>query len=52
MALKYALFENHLTSDPSDYMAVMQNLQSKTQEDVIDLMISRGSTVTLSVAII
>lgn len=46
MALKFALFENHLTSDPDDYMAVVQNLQSKTQEDVINLMISRGSTVT------
>ena len=46
MALKFALFENHLTSDRNDYMAVVQNLQSRTQEDVIDLMISRGSTVT------
>jgi len=46
MALKFALFENHLTSDPNDYMAVVQDLQSKTQEDVINLMIGRGSTVT------
>ena len=46
MALQFALFENHLTSDPNDRMAVVQNLQSKTQEDVINLMIGRGSTVT------
>jgi len=46
MSLKYALFENQLTSDPNDYMAVVQDLQSKTQEEIIDLMISRGSTVT------
>ena len=46
MSLEYALFENHLTSNPDDYMAVVQNLKSKTQEDVIDLMIGRGSTVT------
>lgn len=51
MALKFALFENHLTSDPGDYMAVVQNLQSKTQEDVINLMISRGSTVTKAEAL-
>lgn len=51
MSLKFALFENHLTSDPNDYMAVVQNLQSKTQEDVIDLMIGRGSTVTKAEAL-
>lgn len=51
MPLMYALFENHLTADPSDYMAVVQDLQSKTQEDVINLMISRGSTVTKAEAL-
>lgn len=51
MTLKYALFENHLTSDPDDYMAVVQNLQSKSQDDVIDLMISRGSTATRAEAL-
>lgn len=51
MALKFALFENHLTSDPNDYMAVVQDLQSKSQEDVIDLMIGRGSTVTKAEAL-
>ncbi|KKQ49445.1 MAG: hypothetical protein US69_C0005G0003 [candidate division TM6 bacterium GW2011_GWF2_38_10] len=51
MTLKFALFENHLTSDPNDYMAVVQDLPSKTQEDVIDLMIGRGSTVTRAEAL-
>ena len=51
MTLKFALFENHLTSDPDDYMAVVQDLQSKTQEDVIDYMVSRGSTVTKAEAL-
>lgn len=51
MALKFALFENHLTSDPNDFMAVVQDLQSKTQEDVIELMIGRGSTVTRAEAL-
>lgn len=32
-------------------MAVVQNLQSKKQEDVIDLMIGRGSTVTKAEAL-
>lgn len=51
MALKFALFENRLTNDPNDYMAVVQDLQSKTQADVIDLMIGRGSTVTKAEAL-
>lgn len=46
MPLKYALFENHLTSDPNDYMAKVQTLGTKSLEDVIDVMINRGSTVT------
>lgn len=51
MSLKYALFENNLTPDPNDYMAVVQPESSKTQEQVIDLMVSRGSTVTKAEAL-
>lgn len=51
MPLKYALFENHLTPEPDDYMAVVQNYVAKTQDDVINLMISRGSTVTRAEAL-
>lgn len=51
MALKFALFENHLTSDPNDYTAVVQDAPAKTQDDVINLMIGRGSTVTKAEAL-
>ncbi len=51
MSVKYALFENHLTSDPDDYMAKVQRLETKSIEDVIDAMISRGSTVTKAEAL-
>lgn len=51
MALKFALFENHLTSDPNDYMAVVQDVPAKMQDDVFDVMISRGSTVTKAEAL-
>lgn len=51
MSLKYALFSNHLTADPHDYMALAQDAVIKTEEDIIDLMISRGSTVTKAEAL-
>ncbi len=51
MPLRYALFENHLTSESDDFMAVVQFYESKTQDDVINLMISRGSTVTRAEAL-
>ncbi|WP_299583392.1 DNA-binding domain-containing protein [uncultured Sunxiuqinia sp.] len=46
MALNYALFENHLTSDPGDYMAVTTNGTSLNQDDLVKLMLVRGSTLT------
>ncbi len=46
MAIKFALFKNYLTSDPDDYMAVVQNQQVFTREDIVKDMIERGSTVT------
>ena len=51
MPLKFALFENHLTINPKGYVAFVQDLQSKTQDDVIDMMIGRGSTVTRAEAL-
>ena len=51
MAIKYALFENNLTSDPDDYMAVVQDQTSRSKEDLIDEMIGRGSTVTKAEAL-
>lgn len=51
MAIKYALFPNHLTSDPDDYMAIVQDQDSKDKEAIIDEMIGRGSTVTKAEAL-
>ena len=51
MPLKYALLENRLTEDPNDYLAKVQDLQSKSIDDIIDVMIGRGSTVTRAEAL-
>ena len=51
MALKFGLTPNHLTSDPEDYMAIPQNVQTVDIEQVIERMISRGSTVTKAEAL-
>jgi len=51
MSLKYALFENHLTADPDDFSAVAQSSAAKTENDIFDLMVSRGSTVTKAEAL-
>jgi len=49
--IKYSLFENHLTPDPDDQLAVVQPISTKSMEDVVDQMISRGSTVTKAEAL-
>ncbi len=46
MSINYSLIPNHLTDDPSDYMAVVQDQQTRTMDDIIDEMADRGSTVT------
>jgi hypothetical protein len=51
MSLKYSLIPNHLTDDPDDYMGIVQDQQSYTIEDIIDIMIGRGSTVTKAEAL-
>lgn len=51
MSLKYSLIPNHLTDDPDDYMGIVQDQQSHTIEDIIDIMIGRGSTVTKAEAL-
>lgn len=51
MSLKFALFENHLTADPDDFSAVIQGSNAKTENDIYDLMVSRGSTVTKAEAL-
>lgn len=46
MAISYALYPNHLTSDPDDHMALVQNQVSHSIEDIIEIMMRRGTTVT------
>ena len=46
MSLRFHLIENQLTADPNDYMAVTTDAQVVGEEQIIENMISRGSTVT------
>jgi hypothetical protein len=49
--ISYYLIENNLTSNPDDYSAVVQTISTLTIEDLVDRMISRGSTVTKAEAL-
>ena len=44
--LKYSLRENLLTPDPDDCMAQVQDVRSYGQDEIIDLMMRRGTTLT------
>jgi len=46
MPIQYALFENHLTSDPDDYAAQVKTAGSADLEAIADRMIDQGSTTT------
>lgn len=46
MSIKYSLIPNHLTADPEDHMAVVQDQESRTIDDIIEEIAGRGSTVT------
>ncbi len=46
MSIHYALFENHLTSDPDDYAAQVKITGSADLEALAERMIDQGSTVT------
>lgn len=46
MPIPYALFENNLTSDPDDYLALVQSTGAADLETVIERMMERGSTIT------
>jgi len=46
MTINYALFENHLTSDPDDYAAQVKITGSAGLEVIAQRMIDQGSTVT------
>ncbi|NJO69994.1 MAG: DUF4469 domain-containing protein [Bacteroidetes bacterium] len=51
MPVRFGLIENHLTADPGDYMAVVTDNETFTEDGIIDRMISRGSTVTKAEAL-
>ena len=44
--LKYSLRENLLTPAPDDYMAQAQDVRSYTLDEIIDLMMDKGTTLT------
>jgi len=46
MSIKYSLIPNHLSADPDDYMAIVQDQPVRTIEDVINEIVDRGSTIT------
>lgn len=46
MPINYSLFENNLTSDPDDYMAMVQPVGTADLDVIIERMIKQGSTVT------
>lgn len=45
MPIKYALFENNVTADPNDYMAIIQLTESADGDDLVQDIIDQGSTV-------
>jgi hypothetical protein len=51
MPLRYGLIENHLTTEPGDYMAVVQDNETFSEEQIVERMINRGSTVTKAEAL-
>lgn len=46
MPIQYSLRENHLTSDPDDFLATVQSVGTYTLDDIIEQMIQMGSTLT------
>ena len=46
MTISYALFENHLTSDPDDYLAQVKTNGTADLEQIAQRMIDQGSTTT------
>lgn len=49
--LKFSLFENHLTTEPGDYMAIATNNVTISRDEIIERMIRSGSTVTKAEAL-
>ena len=45
MPIKYALFENNITSDPDDYAAIVQISGSADGDDLVQDIVDQGTTV-------
>lgn len=48
MAVKYAIIPNKVTGRPGEYRAVVKDQRSYTREELVDMMVQRGSTVSRS----
>ncbi len=48
MALQYNLIKNHLGDNPSGYHAIVCNQKVHSKEELIELMLNRGSSITKS----
>lgn len=46
MPIHYALFENNITSDPDDFAAIVQAVDSADLDRIVQRMLERGSTTT------
>ena len=46
MPLRYGLVSNHLTDEPNDCMAVVQDNETFSQEQIVERMLNRGTSVT------
>jgi hypothetical protein len=44
--MDYFLIDNYLTSDPEDQVAIPANIRSYTDDQIIDRIMQRGTTLT------
>ena len=51
MTLRYGLIPNHLTDDPDDYMGMVTDNETISEEQIVEQMIGKGSTVTKAEAL-
>ncbi len=48
MAIRFSLYPNHLTDDPGDHYAIVQPARTRTNDDIADRIVQKGSTVTMA----
>jgi hypothetical protein len=51
MQIKFALYENHLTQDPDDFMALVQDAPVATEKEIIAEMVREGSSISTAQAL-